>query len=128
MIGFSCSSCGGDMEVPEDQGGYTIRCPRCGRSARVPTLLPIEPAAGGGSAGARPATAGGGSPRAAQGTSPVRRFASPAMLLLAICLFPLPWVQVRCDRPIDDRGTRTLAEQSGLQAVYGGYSENPVLR
>jgi hypothetical protein len=50
------------------------------------------------------------------------------MLFLALLLFPLPWVQVQCDRPIGNSGTRTLAEQSGLQAIYGGYTENPVLQ
>jgi hypothetical protein len=48
--------------------------------------------------------------------------------LLALLLFPLPWVQVQCSQPIDNRGTKLLVEQSGLQAAYGGYSENPQLR
>jgi hypothetical protein len=46
-------------------------------------------------------------------------------LLLALLLFPLPWVQVQCDKRLDKSGTKTVAEQSGLQAAYGGYSENP---
>jgi hypothetical protein len=57
---------------------------------------------------------------------PVGRFGSPAALLLALLLFPLPWLEVRCDRRLDETGTRTLAEQSGLQAAYGGYSEVPL--
>jgi hypothetical protein len=59
---------------------------------------------------------------------PIGQFGSPATLFLALLLFPLPWVQVQCDRPIGNSGTRTLVEQSGLQAIYGGYSENPVLQ
>jgi hypothetical protein len=50
---------------------------------------------------------------------------SPAALLFALVLFPLLWVEIRCDRPIE--GTRTLVEQSGLQAAYGGYSQKPPL-
>jgi hypothetical protein len=53
---------------------------------------------------------------------------SPAAMVLALCLFPLPWVQVQCSRPIADTGTKVLAEQSGFQAAYGGYSENPVFQ
>jgi hypothetical protein len=57
-------------------------------------------------------------------TWPLRRFGSPAALLLALVLFPLPWVEVQCNRPIGDSGSRVLAQQSGLQAAYGGYTEN----
>jgi hypothetical protein len=51
------------------------------------------------------------------------QFGSPVSMLLALVLFALPWVEVRCDRPLGERGSRTLARQSGLQAAYGGYSE-----
>src|SRR5262245_1964153 len=69
------------------------------------------------------------------------RFASPSALLLALVVFPLPWVQVRCDRntpsvrnifndaglsgePWDslsfwERDSVTVMEQSGLQAAIG---------
>jgi hypothetical protein len=50
------------------------------------------------------------------------------MLLLALLLFPLPWVQVQCTESIGNSRTKTLVEQSGLQMVYGGYSEKPLLR
>jgi hypothetical protein len=50
------------------------------------------------------------------------------MLLLALILFPLPWVQVQCNGPIGNSRNKILVEQSGLQMVYGGYSENPLLR
>src|SRR5262249_5362629 len=60
-------------------------------------------------------------------TTPLWRMASPAMMLLGLILFPLPWIQVRCTQPIGERGTKLLAVQSGLQAAYGGYSENPTL-
>jgi hypothetical protein len=46
------------------------------------------------------------------------------MLILALLLFLLPWVQVRCDRPIGGSDSRVVAEQSGLQAAYGGYTEH----
>jgi hypothetical protein len=59
-------------------------------------------------------------------TLPLRRFVSPASLLLALVLFPLPWIDVRCDRPLGERGSRTLVQQSGLQAAYGGYTEAPI--
>src|SRR5206468_2332114 len=53
-------------------------------------------------------------------------FGSPTTLILALLLFFLPWVEVRCDRPFGGRGSRTLADQSGLQAAYGGYTEVPL--
>src|SRR5262249_31423782 len=84
---------------------------------------------------------------AARGTpSPKRprrfwRVASPSALLLALLVFPLPWVQIQCDRkppsprnffndvglsgqPWDslsfwERDSVTLLEQSGLEAALG---------
>jgi hypothetical protein len=106
------------MEVPEYQGGRSLACPRCGQVQYVPTLLPAR------STGARPAA------RLLQHL-PVHapwRYGSPAALLLALVLFPFPWIEVRCDRPIDNNGNHTLVEQSGLQAAYGGYTENPTFR
>lgn len=132
MIRFACPDCRWTLEVPEDLGGSMVRCPCCGRSLCVPTLLPVDA-----SAGPRPAT------RAAHvlrpGTNPLRwvrartarvlslgRFGSPAALLLALLLFACPWIEVRCEKPLGDDGTRTLAERSGLQAAYGGYAEAPL--
>src|SRR5262245_28269733 len=112
------------LDVPEDRGGSTVRCPCCGRSLSVPTLLPVD-AAPGPTAGA-PVSARAPGRRILALTAralPVWRFGSPAALLLALLLFFLPWVEVRCDRPFGDRGARTVAEQSGLQAAYGGYTE-----
>src|SRR5262249_5252717 len=43
-----------------------------------------------------------------------------------LLLFFLPWVEVRCDAPLGERGSQTLAVQSGLQAAYGGYTEMPL--
>jgi hypothetical protein len=43
--------------------------------------------------------------------------------LLALLLFPLPWIEVHCDGPAGGGGSRTLAKQSGLQAAYGGYTD-----
>jgi hypothetical protein len=138
MIRFCCSGCNSGIEVPEDRGGDLIHCPRCGQRTRVPTLVPIEPVPDPGVAAVRPWVTGGNAQpggvrlrrkwfRSVLGWA-VYRFASPATLLVALLLFPLPWVQIQCDRPIGDSGTRTLVEQSGLQAIYGGYSENPLLR
>jgi hypothetical protein len=45
---------------------------------------------------------------------------------LALVFFFLPWVEVRCDRPLGERGSKTLAVQSGLQAAYGSYTEVPL--
>lgn len=80
------------------------------------------------------------------GTSLRRRFASPSCLLLALLMFPLPWVQVQCLKKtspgLPSPGTRanpleviygllprwegvTLLTQSGLQTVLGTCSANP---
>jgi hypothetical protein len=42
MIRFTCAPCLAQMEVPEEQGGRGIACPRCGHVQYVPTLLPVE--------------------------------------------------------------------------------------
>ena len=138
MIRFCCSRCSSAIEVSEDRGGNLIHCPRCGQPARVPTLVLIEPRTDPGIAAVRPPVTGGHSQpksvpfpmkwRLSVLARPIGQFGSPATLFLALLLFPLPWVQVQCDRPIGNSGTRTLVEQSGLQAIYGGYSENPVLQ
>jgi hypothetical protein len=124
MIRFSCSRCGSAIEVPEEQGGITIHCSRCGNPTSVPTLVAVE--------------SGRVHSRIAPGLAwqswlrgfpfvPWRRQGSPALLLLALVLFPLPWVQIQCDKPLGNSGSKTVAEQSGFQAAYGGYSENPVV-
>src|SRR5438105_367622 len=79
----------------------------------------------------------------------LRRFASPSALLLALLLFPLPWVEIQCagnpsnsrakllmqkqnvpdwvtDRLLswgEERKTWTWLRQSGLQAALGSYSD-----
>src|SRR5262245_427205 len=98
MIRFCCPGCSSGLEVPEDRGGNMIHCPHCGRSTRVPTLVPIEPVPDPGVTGARPWVTGGHSPRGGLRfpkkrvrsilAFPVGRFGSPAMLLLALVLFP----------------------------------------
>lgn len=124
MIRFSCSRCGSAIEVPEEQGGIMIHCSRCGNATSVPTLVAVEP--------------GRLYSRGAPGLAwkswlrrfpfvPRRRQGSPALMLLALILFPLPWIQIQCDKPLGNSGSKTVAEQSGLQAAYGGYSENPVV-
>jgi hypothetical protein len=73
-----------------------------------------------------------------------RRFASPSCLLLALVLFPLPWVEIQCTaKPSNSRARalmqaqqvpdwvadglvgqeeRTWLRQSGLQAALGSYT------
>lgn len=138
MIQFCCSGCSAALSVSEDRSGSMISCPHCGRRMRVPTFLPIEshsePER---SALPTVVTAGKFQPSGSRYgkkrflsilTFPVYHFGSPAALLLALFLFPLPWVQVQCDKPIGTSGTKIVVEQSGLQTIYGGYSENAFLR
>lgn len=43
------------------------------------------------------------------------KYVSPSFLFFCLVLFPLPWVEIRCN------GTKeVLVSQSGLQAIYGG--------
>jgi hypothetical protein len=137
MIRFACPGCRAGLEVAEELGGTLLQCPTCGRSLPVPTLLVpgvVPP-------GSTIVAAGSPPPGVRRESrlswtfrrSPVfarswRRLASPSALLLALLLFPLPWIEVRCDRPIADTGSRVLASQSGFQAAYGGYSENSLVR
>src|SRR5262249_1176527 len=112
--------------------------PCCGRRLCVPTLVPADAVPSPRANAPVPAQA-----RAVHvprpGTKPLRkakallaraltlgRFASPASLFVVLLLFPLPWIEVRCDRPIGNSESRKLADQSGLQAAYGGYSEAPL--
>jgi DNA-directed RNA polymerase subunit RPC12/RpoP len=121
MIRFTCAQCQSAMEVPEEHGGRSISCPRCGHVQFVPSLLPVQsstPPFGRLVRGIRSFRV----PRLAPWG-----YLSPSVLVLAVFLFALPWVQIRCDRPIENSDTRTLVEQSGFQAVYGGYSQNPAL-
>jgi hypothetical protein len=46
------------------------------------------------------------------------RLVSPSTLLLALLLMPLPWFEIRCNEKDE-----AMLTQSGLQAVWGGYSE-----
>jgi len=138
MIRFCCSGCNSGVEVPEDHGGNLIYCPRCGQPTRVPTFLPVEQTTDPSVAVMRPL---GAKSRLQPRTFwfsrkrllsllafPVCRLGSWAMLLWALVLFPLPWLQVQCNGPIGNSKTKILVEQSGLQMIYGGYSENPLLR
>ena len=128
MIRFACPECRWTLEVPEDQGGGTVRCPCCGRSLGVPTLVPVAGVARP-PAGASVSASAIGAPRTPWGLAralPLTRFGSPASLFLALLLFPLPWIEVRCNGPVGGSEARTLAKQSGLQAAYGGYSEAPL--
>ncbi len=79
-----------------------------------------------------------------------RRFLSPSMLLTAVVLFPLPWIEIRCERsratpapaaaglpPLHQRisdwfrslftptDSVVLITQTGLQAISGEYSLAP---
>jgi hypothetical protein len=138
MIRFACPACSRTLEVPEERGGGTVGCPNCDRPVSVPTLLPVD-AALAAPAGAKVAARARGWYRPQIGINPMQgivglaaralplwRFGSPSSLLLAFLLFFLPWIEVRCDRPVGDRGSKSVAVQSGFQAAYGGYSEVPL--
>jgi hypothetical protein len=52
----------------------------------------------------------------------------PGNFLAALVLFCLPWVEIRCDKNAQSRPPRppefeTVWTQSGLQAVWGGYTD-----
>ncbi|MGH7169139.1 MAG: hypothetical protein ACRELG_02535 [Gemmataceae bacterium] len=51
----------------------------------------------------------------------VWRLCTPSMLLFSMFLLPLPFLEVSCTT-----NGQTLMTQSGLQAVYGGYSLSPL--
>jgi S1-C subfamily serine protease len=65
------------------------------------------------------------SPQASPQAAPPKwwRFPAPSTLLLALVLFPLPWIEVACEKPANQGGgTAVIATQSGLQTIYGGMS------
>jgi hypothetical protein len=49
----------------------------------------------------------------------VWRYCTPSMLLLSMCLLPFPFLEVSCTT---QAGELTIMSQSGIQAMYGGYS------
>lgn len=65
----------------------------------------------------------------------VWRLFSPSGFLLALVVFPLPWLEVRCNaqgdmaNPLDPAGppirTVVMATQSGLESAYGGHRRGP---
>jgi hypothetical protein len=118
MIRFACSHCNTALEASEEHSGESIRCSRCGELQLVPGLLPVA-------LGARPEPWGVSARRL---TPPLRRAASPSLLLVALILFTLPWTEVRCNGPGASGETHVLVEQSGLQAACGKYSLNASLR
>src|SRR5262249_57991180 len=85
MIQFCCPGCNSGIEVSEDRGGNLIHCPHCGRPARVPTLVPIEPFPDAGIAAVRPS---GGHPPPGGVRSPMKRFVS--VLAWPVCRFGSP--------------------------------------
>jgi HEAT repeat protein len=48
------------------------------------------------------------------------------LLVLALITLPLPWVELRCSA--EPMAGKTLASQSGFQAIYGGITPHPVLQ
>lgn len=44
----------------------------------------------------------------------------PATIVLALVLFCLPWLEIRCNLPHQGTVVRVETTQSGLQMVYGG--------
>ena len=55
------------------------------------------------------------------------RKGSPSMLLLALLLFPLPWVEIRCNAEHPLLRSKAVLKQSGLQSAYGGFSPDAIL-
>jgi hypothetical protein len=50
------------------------------------------------------------------------RFVSPTFLMFAMAMLPLPFVEIRCNATM-----QTVASQSPVQAIYGGFSTNALL-
>jgi hypothetical protein len=122
-----------------------IECARCDarfvppRPARLPSAPAVAIPAGtpGGpeldqhelpGCGDSPTTPPSSSEAGAIPRAPVRwwRPVSPALFLLALIAFPLPWVEVSCDGG-PGLGKKVLASQSGMQAIWGGAKLSPVL-
>jgi hypothetical protein len=128
-IQVTCPRCQKRFRVSDEFAGRASRCTGCatpftipGASAAIttPRQVPAAPQL----AHARHET-----PAPAPATRPRWwRFPAPATLLLTLVLFPLPWVEIACQAPPDKGGGKTvLFTQSGLQTVYGGFSNGPAL-
>jgi hypothetical protein len=52
-------------------------------------------------------------------------FVSPSFLVLSLLMFPLPWIELRCNAPV--AGKKVMLSQSGLQAAYAGVTLDPSL-
>src|SRR5207248_572614 len=48
------------------------------------------------------------------------RLPTPSLFLLAVVLFPLPWIELSCQNDV-------MITQSGLEAIYGGASPGPAM-
>ncbi len=146
---LQCPSCNGALQLSEDLVDRQARCPRCGAVAtlrRRPNPAPVaqiqgnpSPSPLAGSLGIGRSGQAGYAAKvfaltkrlSAGGRAGLWRFASPSASLLALLLFCLPWVEVRCNSPrqefSESIGSKPLVTQSGLQAIYGGGSLHPVL-
>lgn len=123
MIRFSCPTCGKSLSAPPEKIGAKANCPQCNQRVQIPepprnkTVLgnlvehPLTPKSE--IIAAVPAPSGVEFLFKWQPT--LFRFGSPSFLVLALLMFPLPWINVSC------KGTK-VGSQSGLQAAYGGFS------
>lgn len=154
---FACPSCNAVLESPLSDAGTKINCPRCNQRILVPppahtkTVLGTALSPGQATSPAleaaedpawqtlraevRSASSGvfsepAGKRRAldiAGRLGPVWRYASPSCLFLALIMFFLPWVDVRCNPGVLNQGatrsyhseSRVVFSQSGLQAAIG---------
>lgn len=126
---LACPACRRTFRVKQKYLGRQANCPACGAwillspasVAQAPfvELTPAPPQA-------IPVPTG----VAASSAPPIvivlkaLRFGSATTSLLAVILFCLPWVNLRCSL---DAGSESLAKQSGLQSIYGGCSLHPYL-
>lgn len=152
QIRFACPRCKAVCDAPPKSAGQSAACPRCGQRLVIPGSTPphtsprpdwME--------SPQPETVGSDEPRgrpiaAVQTSSPAVprpaareenqatgsapelrrspwRIVRYSTLLLALLLFPLPWVEVSCSPP--GGGGGLAVTQSGLQAAYGGRSLAP---
>jgi hypothetical protein len=111
-----CPGCRSVLQLTQEQVGRWVECPKCGTG-----FAASSPAA------SATAESSPSPDERLSGRRQRRCVLSPGALLLAVFVFPLPWVEVSCDTTVRNSGSKTFAKQSGLQAAYGGYSLNPAL-
>lgn len=141
MIHFRCPSCQMPFHVSDAAAGKKAHCPRCTQRLQVPflalparnatvlgevispgtelvptrapapTVVYVQPAP-------MPAP---GYPESPVCPSPWLPRLSPSLLLLVLCVGPLPWIELSC---LSVNGDRALVRQSGVQAIWGGVTSD----